>query len=300
MKKIGKIKMMIWIIIALLITGHTIDVKGSGRTPKVIIENYEVIEGSVEPDGRLSVSLQIKNTSRTKSMSNILLTYKNPENIIRSREKGNQVFIDYIGAGKKTTVTIDLEIDKEFSANSILIDFNFDYETEDGEKAVNNAQIALKRDDCILSVGEVSINDNIELGNPTVLSFDYANIGEKDIYNIIMKLEGNIEEEAKIIEIGNISVGQKKTFDYNFFIKKEGMQTLKVSFEYKDSKGTIKKIEEKEYMLNVNVNHNDNQETSPTKHVISGKKIVIFGGGIFLIVVILCIEFMVIKKRKQL
>ena len=300
MKRIGNFKIILWLIIVFLIAGNVGVMKASANTPRVIIENYQIVEGSIEPGGKVILSLQLKNTSNSQDVYNTLLTYANVENMIMSSEKSNQIFVNSIKAGKETTITFELEISKEFSANSIFIDFNLDYVTANGEKLGNSAKIALKKDDCILSVGEVSINDAVELEMPTVLSFDYANIGDKDIYDITMKLDGNIEEEEKTVEIGNISAGQKKTFDYNFYLTEEGTQKVNVSFEYKDSKGTIKTIEEKEYMVNVNKADDISNNKEQSKKGISGQQIVIFCVGIFFIVVILFVEFKIIKRREQL
>lgn len=300
MKRIENFKIILWTIIVFLIAVNFYGIKVSANSSRVVIENYQIEEGSIEPGGKLVLSLQLKNTSVDQGVHNILVTYSNVENMIMPVGKSNQIFINSIGAGKETTITLDLEIDKEFTANNIFLEFNLDYVAANGEKLGNSTKIVLKRDDCILSVGEVSINDAVELQMPTVLSFDYANIGEKDIYDIIMKLQGNIEEEAKTVEIGNISAGQKKTFDYNFYLTKEGTQNINVSFEYKDSKGTIKTIEGKEYTLNVNKTDGSSNDGISSKKGISVKQIVTFGVGIFFIAVILFIEFKVIKKRERL
>ena len=136
MKRIGNFKIILWLIIVFLIAGNVGVMKASANTPRVIIENYQIVEGSIEPGGKVILSLQLKNTSNSQDVYNTLLTYANVENMIMSSEKSNQIFVNSIKAGKETTITFELEISKEFSANSIFIDFNLDYVTANGEKLV--------------------------------------------------------------------------------------------------------------------------------------------------------------------
>lgn len=250
MKKIKKVLLgMVAFIFAVSImyinTANAQEVKD----PKLVLESYEVVTKQLTAGNDGVVRLVIKNESKKIDALNVLLSYVSVEDkIYPVYGKSNQVYIGKIAAGQKVSVDVHVSVSDVLDTNRVLT--TFELAGTDGSKDFfNQFFIAIPViEKMSFRINNVSLAQTSVLGAKSLVSVGFSNNGLEDIYNAVMHMEGEIDLEQKIVNIGDIAAGENKYLDYYVIFQKEGNQPLKIYFTYEDKNGN-------EYTSEINENN---------------------------------------------
>lgn len=328
-KKLEAIVTAVVLIVAQLvgIWNGTAVIEAKDKRPRILLDSYEITEGQLTPGGTVKIKFNFKNTSTTIAANNLLITYSESDNMIQPEDgESNQFYIEEIEPSSYESVEIQMRVsdnivmkqDSQEGAQRIeksiasKVEFNISYlydREESSYEASNDTYIILPiTQECVLDVKNLTMADTGVVGSKSFVSVVCVNEGTTPISDVVMHIEGNIEEEQKEVKIGNIPVGAQQALDYYVTMQQEGNQKLEIYFTYEDEKGVKYKSVKKEYNISVSgsqtimptANGDNVQEQSETTgsdtFQLSLSNICILGAAV--IALILIIIFIIKRKRR--
>jgi hypothetical protein len=276
----------------------------NGIEPRLIIESYDIVKGVAIPGEQITVKFVLKNASEEKSVTNILMSYAALDNVLYPVSgDSNQVFIDQIAPEETFEAKIKLMVADEYIESTAPLSFNFQYQDKSSNRYANQVDFLFPIvQETILDVYGISVVNTSQLGAKTLVSFNYGNIGSEDIYNVMMNLEGDIVEQQKNLQLGDIVSGGKQYLDYYVNFQNIGEQKLKITYTYEDAQGKVFTIEPKDFIVKVTEKKKQSEDKLKEKNTVVPPKlelwkvlcIVGIGGSIIIIILIIANTF---KKR---
>lgn len=214
----------------------------AGKMPVITIDSYELTKGDFSPGSKNTITLTIKNNGTKYTADSVTVTYTSLENVNPAFGVGNQVVINSLAAGASTKVSFDVCVPTAIEAEYATLSFNMAYvvfgEGEDYKDFSNAVNIALPvQYDQTFSVNSVSVADTTSVGATTLVSISYSNGGTKDVTNVVLNIEGNIESDNKKVIIGDLSGGQTEYKDTYVKFLESGTQNLSMTISYIDADG---------------------------------------------------------------
>lgn len=219
----------------------------------LILDSCNITKGVPIPGEKITLTLVLKNTSMQMDLKNILITYFVKDDVFYPTDGDtNQISIANIQAGATQKVDIIMEIGKNLNADLTWLNFEFQYQDSQLQKYYSESDIQLNIEDMsYLDVFGVAVVDTTQFGSKTLISVNYGNVGEKDISEVIMKIEGDIPKKQKTVDLKVVPAGTRESLDYYVDLQSTGEQKLRISFSYKDPQGKKVKIEPKEYVVKI-------------------------------------------------
>lgn len=221
--------------------------------PKVVVTAYEIVEGTVANGEEFTIKVQLTNMNKYASAYNIVTamnSYNN--NIVITEEKSNLVYFETIAAGETVEFLMSCKmLDVEDNGLTVLA-FDSTYYNAYGYQYTVESKVALAvENQAQLEIPTIVVSENAVVGANALVSVRYSNTGKAKLKNIRMKIDGNIEDAQKVVDLGSLDAGAQKYIDYYVTLKETGNQKLQISFEYQDKGGNIQEIGPYEYSLNV-------------------------------------------------
>ena len=253
-KQLSKIIICFAIFVNCVFNGMTANATGMNSADSAIIniESYEVEEDVLMPGEQITIHLFLKNNSEATDVKNLLLTMDSSGYTLWPvYGEDNQVFVGDIEAGNTKEVVVKATVNSAFNAPAAQLTCHFSYIS--GVVALNNSSsifIPTYPGGDLIPVSAV-VSGNTSLGARTLVSVQYKNVGAEDMTDIVLKIEGNIDEVNKEIKLPVVKAGKTYTNDYYIVFKENGVQNVNLKYEYKDNNGETKEIECGTYQVNV-------------------------------------------------
>ncbi len=230
--------------------------------PKLIIDDYSFNPSMVKAGENFQMRLSFFNTNQSKSVRNIKIYLtsevgSNPAagessgSVFTPVDSSNTFFIDSIPAKKTVEKNITMFTIPDALAKTHEITANIEYEDNAGneykvEELIGVPVVQQSR----LEVGEVGVQGEGFIGEPTPVSVEFYNTGKVTLYNLMVKLEGDFDTENPQHYVGNFESGKSDYFDSTLIAFEPGLTQGTILFTYEDSTGEMQEFR-KTFELNV-------------------------------------------------
>lgn len=217
----------------------------SVATPYLMVESYEYGSEKVAAGSTFTLKMNIKNTSSTIGMENIVVSLNASEDLSVAAAS-NTFYIDKLAPGEVVTKEIDLTaLSTAKSQSSIItLDSKYEFLANNARQQVTSTEqisIPVYQQDRL----ELQLIENVEetfVGNEHSLSIQYANKGKGNVYNVSAEIKGNIEIAEKVQNLGNFEPGANGTIDFFPVSNEVGEVSGEVLITYEDENGEEKQV----------------------------------------------------------
>lgn len=219
--------------------------KPAAAAPNLIIDNYSYGGTSVQAGKTFDLSINFMNTSRALGVENIVMSLETSEGISIANSS-NTFYFETLKPRHNITQNITLRATGNGENTSPTIGVNFRYEYID-----QNQRIEIQRSETIaipviqperFEITEPTLPE-MQVGMESVLSFPYVNKGKGTLYNVAVKIEGDVEALQPVQNLGNFESGRSGTIDAIFTTTHDGPTPFKIVVTYEDADGNEKKRE---------------------------------------------------------
>lgn len=221
---------------------------GSSK-PKLIISNFTTSEEELRAGHTFKFIFDIKNTHSSVDARNIKVTVSQAENIFSITQGSNTFYITKIPAGETVKNEIELRVKSDATTKAYPLEITMDYEYEGAEPNPTTGQIGetVKETINLQAVENTRpVIENIAVGTwdapivnqPTMLTFEFYNMGKSPLNNVHATVEGDFTlSTGNMLYIGNVEAGNYEYPEMEVIPTVEGPAkgTLVVTFE--DSNG---------------------------------------------------------------
>lgn len=219
--------------------------KPAAAAPNLIIDNYSYGGTSVQAGKTFDLSINFMNTSRALAVENIVMSLETAEGISIANSS-NTFYFETLKPRHNITQNITLRATGKGENSSPTIRVNFRYEYID-----QNQRMEITRSETIaipvtqperFEITEPTLPE-MQVGMESVLSFPYVNKGKGTLYNVAVKIEGDVDALQPVQNLGNFESGRSGTIDAIFTTTQEGPTPFKIIVTYEDADGNEKKRE---------------------------------------------------------
>lgn len=219
--------------------------KPAAAAPNLIIDNYSYGGTSVQAGKTFDLSINFMNTSRALAVENIVMSLETAEGISIANSS-NTFYFETLKPRHNITQNITLRATGKGENSSPTIGVNFRYEYID-----QNQRMEITRSETIaipvtqperFEITEPTLPE-MQVGMESVLSFPYVNKGKGTLYNVAVKIEGDVDALQPVQNLGNFESGRSGTIDAIFTTTQEGPTPFKIIVTYEDADGNEKKRE---------------------------------------------------------
>lgn len=273
--------------------------------PKVIVTSYEVEEGVVAKGEEFTLKVEATNMNEFSTAYNATISLTSTDNIYIAEGNSNVVYFDTIKAGETVSFSMKLGVMESVMTETVVITFTSLYNDELGnEYGVETAITPKIADRVKMEIPAISVANKAVVGAKALVSVRYSNTGDTPISEIRMNIEGNIHEDQKSVDLGELDANEQKYLDYYVTFNQQGDQSLSISFEYEDGNGNVYTISDKEYSVVVYsyTEIEDESGVIGTEKLALGEKeiyMLIAGGAVVAIILVVLIIMISVRMRKS-
>lgn len=217
---------------------------GLGR-PKVIIENYDFGGMTVLSGQEFDLSLELFNTSSEELIKNIKVSLKADDGVFIPVDMSSSFFIEKIDSQEHVNKIIRLKTKSDATVKAYNLAVTFQYEDSKGN-AYDIQKNPYKEEELIsipvnqpirIEAGEVTLNPENYLNQPTPVSMEFFNMGRSIVYNLMVKAEGDFQIQGGNYFVGNFEAGRSDFFETQVVPTVEGEAKGKIIFQFEDANG---------------------------------------------------------------
>lgn len=221
------------------------DQNASVATPYLMVESYEFGGEKVAAGSTFTLKMNIKNTSSTLGMENIIVSLNASEDLTVAAAS-NTFYIDKLAPGEVVTKEIDLAALSTAKSQSSIITLDSKYEflaNNSRQQVTSTEQISIpvyQQDRLDLQL--VEDLEETFVGNEHNLSIQYVNKGMGNVYNVSAEIKGDVEVAEKVQNLGNFEPGANGTIDFFPISYEAGEVSGEVLITYEDENGEEKQV----------------------------------------------------------
>lgn len=212
---------------------------GDASQPRLMVTGYEIDNGYISPDEEGSLSISIKNTSTSKSVSNIKLSLADETGEIRPEGTGTK-FVTSIGAGATYTWTLKVKAAHIAATGEHPVTVGIEYEDADKTPYTASDRITLPvRQNAVLSYSGAQLPVKVTQGDTATVTVSLMNTGKSTLSNCIVEMDVSKLETGGSVLAGEIKPGETKTASVNFRVDSEytGKADGTLTIKYEDDFG---------------------------------------------------------------
>lgn len=224
--------------------------EGNG-VPRLIISRYSMQPGDVSAGSSFLLSLDLRNTSQSKVISNLKVTILSDDGIFLPVNSSNTVFIERINPGAAATINLPMTTKADAENKPYSLRITFDYESSQGQGYNSQELITIPvRQNPRLVVGDPVFYGEAFAYQMLPVNVEFYNLGKTVLYNLMVKAEGPFQAEGGSYFVGNFNPGSSDSFNFAITPAEPGALSGAVVFAFEDSVGTPYEIR-REFALNV-------------------------------------------------
>lgn len=217
--------------------------------PKLIISNFTADQEELRAGNTFKFTFDIKNTHPSVNARNIKVTVTQADNIFSVNKGSNTFFITEIPAGETTENILELRVKADATTKAYPLEITMEYEYEGAKPNPTTGAIGETTKETInLQAVENSrpVVDNIAVGSwdapvvnqPTVLTFEFYNMGKSPLNNVHASVEGDFKlSTGNMYFIGNVAAGSQEYAELEVIPSIEGQAKGKLVVTFEDSNG---------------------------------------------------------------
>ncbi|MBP3578285.1 MAG: hypothetical protein J6K15_09260 [Lachnospiraceae bacterium] len=216
--------------------------------PKLMVSDFFTNVEEVKAGGVFDFTFEIMNTNDSIDAKNIKVTVSGASNAFSVTAGGNSFFVSEIKAQERAPITINLKASAAATTGAYPINIKIEYEYE-GMVATATYSGEIVEEEILLQVKEnlrpsvenvyVGSWDTPMLNQPTVMSFEFYNMGKSTLNNTYVTIEGDfmLSNGSNSYYIGNIAAGMPEYIEFDVVPLIEGNAVGKMIIHMEDSNG---------------------------------------------------------------
>ena len=223
--------------------------------PRLMVTEYTVENGSIIPGESRNVSITIKNTNPTKSVSNIKLSLADESGELKTDGMGT-AYLKSISANGSYVWTIGLTAVHTAKTGEHPLTLSMEYEDSNhmGYSASDTIRVNIKQS-VMLKYDSARLPSKSIQGETVTVSINLMNTGKSTIHNAMIGVDVKGLESGGTVLVGEIPQGESKTGSVNLRVSSELLGkvegTITINYEddfgeaYTETVGVSTVIEEK-------------------------------------------------------
>lgn len=215
-KDIRKVCMAVALALGILLSiyGNGGIFKVQAATPRVMLTDYEIVEGTVTSGSPFTLKVTLGNKAVRTSVRNLKVTVISENGEFLPAEGAGTAYIDKIDASTEAELDFHMVAVDGLEEKSYKVSIKTEYEDPSGNPyEVTDAIYLPIRLAQRMLISDVYLADyDLQLGDTVEISALVNNLGAGTLYNVKVKVEGdNVMEQDSYI--GNIASGKSGTVD---------------------------------------------------------------------------------------
>ena len=212
-----------------------------GGVPRVIISRHSISVESVVAGSPFELSVTLLNTSETKNIENMKVTFTDAAGVFIPVAGVNSFYIPELPIGQTTEISITLSAKQDAETKSYPITISLEYEDEKSRPYTVSESLSIP----------VYLPQRLEVSNVNFfedgrgmafLSFQFINKGKSPLYNMNIRIEGSMSAMEGDYYIGTFHPGQADYFEDTIIPFMFGDVEGAIVLEYEDSAGTMQEL----------------------------------------------------------
>lgn len=280
----------------------------SSSIPRVIVTGFTTNPGSVNAGGDFVLTVNLKNTSASTKVSNLLFDFLAEGEASDEQTSGpafiptsgsSSVYLKEIGANGTASINISLNAKADLVNKPYGLNLSMKY--EDGSanqiEASSGLSIPVKQK-ARFELSEFEISpEEIAVGEESNVMCNLYNMGRIKLYNVKAVFEGEVIEKEEVF-VGNIEAGSTASIDAMLKGKKEGKgkADIKMTLTYEDESGNVE-TSDKTLKLSVTSEVAEQEMAMPVQEKGTGITKVI--PIILIVIIVTAIVFFIIRRKKK-
>jgi len=216
--------------------------------PKLMVSNFYTDVEDVKAGGVFDFTFEIMNTNDSIDAKNIKITVSGASNVFSVTAGGNSFFVNSIKAQETAPLTINLKASAAATTGAYPIQIKMEYEYE-GMVTTSTYTGEVVEEEILLQVKEnlrpsvenvyVGSWDTPMVNQPTVMNFEFYNMGKSTLNNTYVTIEGDfmLSNGSNSYYIGNIAAGMPEYIEFDVVPLVEGEAVGKMIIHMEDSNG---------------------------------------------------------------
>lgn len=207
--------------------------------PVIIIDSYDYGGESVYAGKAFTLTLTIKNTSRTTPIKDMKMVIQSKEGTFTPTSSSNTFFVESLGAGESVTKQIELVAKSDSKPLSYPIEIIISYKNSVGESGTSTEEISIPvQQEIRFNKGALNEIGTITMPDSGYLLVSAGNLGMSTIRNVRFTIsgEGFSPTETEYFA-GTIEPGQQASHEFELIPYQGGYLTGVVTYTYEDTQG---------------------------------------------------------------
>ena len=223
-------------------------------TPHIVITGYDWGDAELKAGNELYLTVSFRNTSKTKTLQNILISITLPGGIILTKASSN-FYMEKLGPGEIGTQVFWLKTDKNLEAGiaNFSISFNYEYALNDAYSSGSDSEsFGLIFEGAGETSGEyqdrfeitdVTLPDYIVSGEENYITVKFVNKGKEALNNVSVKLESDGMQNSGVNDyFGMLNANVKDELELPVVFAAGGNFNGVATVSYELPDGTIKEM----------------------------------------------------------
>lgn len=283
----------------------------SGSVPRVIVTGFTTDPAEVHAGQDFTLTVHLKNTSKTSSVQNMLFELTAPTEGEDSQTSApaflptsgsDSVYLDGISAGGTADISIKLNAKSDLLQKPYSMTLSMKYEDANNAQVEGTSNLSIPvKQDARFELSEFQISpETVEVGNEADIMCSLYNLGRIKLYNVKAVFEGTSIEKEEVF-VGNVESGATASIDAMVKGKKatNGPAKVTMTLSYEDESGKIKETK-KDLQLEVTEAMDDSAvDMAASEEEVSGGFPVIPAVIILVIIAVVVAAVMITKKNKK-
>jgi len=235
--------------------GDAEDDKTESSKPRIIVTGFETAPAQVYAGTTFTVTVHVKNTSQSASVTNVLFDMQAKEEGKDEDSKfaaflptsgSSSVYVDSIAPGASKDLVIEMSAKSDLSQKPYVLDVNMKYDAKDAVDLTDTASVSIpiyQEQRCETGDAEVTPSD-ITVGSQSNIMFDVYNTGKTTLYNVWVKFQGDSISGGDSF-LGTIASGETGSVDAMVTGAAATMDDgkIKALISYENESGVVTTIE---------------------------------------------------------
>ncbi len=229
--------------------------------PKIIVSDYVCDPLIVMAGEEFDLTMTLMNSHKYKAVHNIKMFLTMAEetssdtaktgNIFTPVDSSNTFYFDDIVPKGSVEKALRLYVVPDAQPKTYTLTVNFEYEDDEGNEYTSQELLGINvKQVTELDVDDYTLPEQVEMGMPVTINFNYYNTGKVTLNNLMIRIEGDVDTQTRNTYIGNLESGSSDYYEGTFTPMSMGELPVSIIISYDDASGET--IEEKrDFVLDV-------------------------------------------------
>ncbi len=284
--------------VVILSNALTIKAANIAELPSLVVESYSLTNEKIIPGQTFTLTLKIKNCSRTIQEENILVNISNPPGVMPVYGTFSQKAIVALAPQESKEISFDYKASE--SLTSEYIDFGVNVS---GLRSVGVALRAPIGADNPFSILSVNLPEAVYAGDVTSAGVSFKIIGDENAPNVSIELLLD-DVSVSTSSIGTLKPGTTRNHSVSTSISKAGVYAAQIVLYYDDETGQTKSVIAGEGRISVMEKMKDTDElpvvtAEPTRETPNrqDERLLLGIGGLAVLAVLAGVVLLIRRRR---